>query len=89
MQIHTSAVTEVTPVQHQQPYGLQGLEEKDQSVNQLFNYTAVCRTAPATPSLLKNGKTFDIVQSLGPPPYFGHSTINKKIVRLKIHIRTC
>jgi hypothetical protein len=32
------------------------LEEKDEWINQLINYEAVYRTAPATPGLLKTGR---------------------------------
>ena len=45
-------MTEVTPVQPQQP-GQQDLEEKDQLMSWSVSNKAVYKTAPATPGLLK------------------------------------
>ena len=56
MQIHNSLVTEVIPVQPQKPGRIDNKiwrKRMNQSMNQSVNDNDVCRTALATPGLLK------------------------------------
>ena len=59
MQIHTSKVTEVTPVQPQLPGRIDNKiwrKRITETVSQSINYKDVFRTASATPGLLNSRK---------------------------------
>ena len=52
MQIDIPLVTDVTPVQPQQPGRIDNMIRRKRSLTQLMNDKAVCRKAPAAPGLL-------------------------------------